>query len=233
MAAGMGVQGGARDRGRARYRRRRPLPALILALVLCVVATVVWLRVMETSSEPTAAAHCTPPAGPAKDTTATVAPTTPGKALDYTALDRTTPAPPDKVLVRVVNASTHRGEARLVTGTLRQLGFTQVADPDNDALYGDSMSCRAQIRFGPQGTAAARTLSLLEPCAELIRDERTDATVDIAIGEEFDSLRVTAQTRALLDELAEWSAEHPEESGGLQANAPKPNLDKNLLTRAC
>jgi LytR cell envelope-related transcriptional attenuator len=231
VTAGMGVRGGARDRGGPRYRRRRPLPAMILVLVLAVVATIVWLRVIETDSEPVAATHCDPPTSHPTPSPG-VAPPTLGKALENAALDRVSPAPPDKVLVKVLNASSQRGEARLVTANLRSLGFTQVAEPDNDQLYGDSMSCRAQIRFGPQGTAAARTLSLVEPCAELIRDDRTDATVDVAIGNGFDDLKLSSQARTVLQQLSEWSAAHPQDNGGLQANAPKPELDHGLLTAA-
>ena len=230
VTAGMGVRG-ARNRGGPRYRRRRPLPALILVLILAVVAVVVWLRVIETDSEPVAATHCDPPTTHATPTPG-VAPPTLGKALGYDALDRISPAPPEQVLVRVMNAGSQRGAAGLVTENLRSLGFTQVADPDNDQIYGDSMTCRAQIRFGAQGTAAARTLSLLEPCAELVRDDRTDATVDVAIGEGFDDLRLSSQARTLLQQLSEWSTAHPQDSGGLQANAPKPELDQSLLTAA-
>src|SRR5690349_24616718 len=42
---------GSRNR---RYKKRRPLPALILFLVLGLIATVVWLKVLGHSSEPSA-----------------------------------------------------------------------------------------------------------------------------------------------------------------------------------
>ena len=162
MAAGNVMRGPGQ-----RYRKRRPLPAFLLILVLGVAATVVWLKVMNADNEVTGAQHCDPPPK------ATAPPGQPvptlGKPLENTALDRTVPAAPSSALVRVVNASGQRGQARLVTETLRGLGFTQVGDPANDVLYGEKMTCHAQIRFGAQGTAAARTLSLLEPCAELIR----------------------------------------------------------------
>jgi hypothetical protein len=107
-----------------------------------------------------------------------------------------------------------------------------VAEPENDPLYDDTMSCRAQIRFGPRGTAAARTLSLVEPCAELIRDNRKDATVDIAIGQQFDDLRPNTQSKEVLEQLAQWATAHPKAKGGLQANAPQPKVDGKLLTAA-
>lgn len=232
MASGNGW----RNKGPRRYRKRRPLPALILILVLCVAATVVWLRVMNTG-DTVSATHCEPP-GPQPTTKPpdpgqpSTPPTTLGQALGDDSLDRTAPAPPGQVLVRVVNASEKKGAAGIVTEKLRQLGFAQVAEPANDPLYGETMTCRAQIRFGAQGTAAARTLSLVEPCAQLVRDDRQDATVDIAIGDRFDSLNPTSPSRTILDQLADWAAKHPKAKGGLQANGPQPNLDGDLLTAA-
>ncbi|GAB1514149.1 envelope integrity protein Cei [Actinophytocola sp. KF-1] len=231
MAAGNVMRG----RGQ-RYRKRRPLPAFLLILVLGIAATVVWLKVMKEDQEITGAAHCDPP--PAATTSAAAgkkpakpAPTL-GKPLEPTALDRTDPAAPSSALVRVVNASGKRGQARLVTETLRGLGFTQVGDPANDALYGDNMPCRGQIRFGAQGTAAARTLSLVEPCAELIRDERKDATVDVVLGDKFDDLHPTRAARNLLEQLNDFAKQNPPAKGGLQADAPKPDVNPELITAA-
>lgn len=219
--------------GPQRYRKRRPLPAFILILLLCAAATVVWLNVITEEAATANDTHCDPPAPrPALDASTPAPKTTLGKPLEFDSLDRTVPAPPTQVLVRVVNASSKRGAAGIVTENLRQLGFTEVAEPANDPLYGDTMTCRSQIRFGPQGTSAARTLSLLDPCAELVRDERKDATVDLALGSEFDSLRPNSQARTALEQLIQWAVEHPETRGGLQANGPQPNIDSDLLKGA-
>jgi hypothetical protein len=222
--------------GGQRYRKRRPLPAFLLILVLGVVATVVWLRVMSEDKEMTAAAHCAPPptrtsAAQPGQAAGQPAPTL-GKPLEPNALDRTGPAAPASAVVRVVNASSQRGLATLVSESLRTLGFTQVADPANDALYGENMTCRAQIRFGAQGTAAARTISLLEPCAELIRDERQDATVDIVLGDKFDDLHPNGAAKTLIEQLNDFAKQNPPPQGGLQADAPQPKLDAGLLTAA-
>jgi hypothetical protein len=207
---------------------------LILIVVLCVAATIVWLRVMNTDTEPASATHCAPPAPHPTTSVSKGKPAAPtptlGQSLKNDSLDRTVPLPPAQVLVRVLNAGGKKGGARIVTEGLRELGFSQVAEPNNDTLYDDSMSCRAQIRFGPQGTQAARTLSLIEPCAELIRDDRKDATVDIAIGEKFDDLRPNTQSRAVLQQLADWGAAHPKVKGGLQANGPQPKIEDKLLS---
>lgn len=223
--------GNVMRRGGQRYRKRRPLPAFLLILVLGIAATIVWLRVMSADNEATGAVHCDKPA-----TTPTVPAGKPvptlGKALEPDALDRTEPALPASALVRVLNASGQRGQARLVTENLKALGFTQIAEPDTDALYGDSMPCRAQIRFGAQGKAAARTLSLVEPCAELVQDNRQDATVDIALGDKFDDLHPNRSAKTLLEQLNDFAEQNPPAQGGLQADAPQPNLDSQLLAAA-
>jgi hypothetical protein len=217
--------------GGQRYRKRRPLPAFLLILVLGIAATVVWFKVMAADNEMTGAAHCDPPATTPSPVPNQPAPTL-GKALEPSALDRTEPAAPSSVLVRVVNASGQRGQAKLVTENLRTLGFTQVGDPANDALYGESMTCRSQIRFGAQGETAARTLSLVEPCAELVRDERQDATVDVALGEKFDKLDPNRPARTLLEQLNDFAKQNPPAQGGLQADVPQPDLDSQLLGAA-
>jgi hypothetical protein len=223
--------GNVMRRGGQRYRRRRPLPAFLLILALGVAATVVWFKVMDADNEVTGAAHCDPPSTPPSAAAGAPTPTL-GKALPTDALDRTDPAAPSSALVRVVNASDQRGLARMVTENLRVLGFTQIAEPGVDTLYGDSMTCRAQIRFGAQGTAAARTLSLVEPCAELIQDERQDATVDVAIGEKFDDLHPNRAARTLVEQLNDFAEQNPPAQGGLQADAPEPELDSTLLSAA-
>lgn len=209
------------------------MPALVLLLVLGVVASIVWLTVINSGSEVAEPTKCDPPHTPA-----TVPPgqppTTLGQALGRDSLDRTAPAPPGQALVRVVNASAQRGQAGEITEELRKYGFAQIADPANDTLYSQGdLTCRAQIRFGQQGTAAARTLSLLEPCAELIRDDRQDATVDLAIGTKFDDLRPRIEARRILEQLVDWAVQHPAEQGGLQANGSTgPALDAGMLTTA-
>lgn len=230
-AASMGnTPMGSRNR---RYRKRRPLPALILFVVLGLIATVVWLKVLGGSTAPSAIT-CDKPATQAVPPKPGQAPATAlGQVLASNALDHTAPAAPNQMVIHVINGSVIRGAAAQVSAALRQFGFTQVADPANDPLYGQTLNCRAQIRFGQQGTSAARTLSLVEPCAELVKDNRKDASVDLAIGAQFDDLRPNSEARDVLQQLADWSAQHPEAQGGLQANeASGPKLDAELLTAA-
>lgn len=215
-----------------RYRKRRPLPALIMLLLLGLGAAIVWLNVA--GKQPQAqGVRCDPGVAPtaASGETAPPSPAQNGQHVDQTGLDQTAAAPPDQVSVRVLNASTQRGEAALVSESLKQLGFTQVGQPGDDPVYPSrDMTCRGQIRFGQQGAAAARTLSLLEPCMELIKDNRQDASVDMVVGGKFDDLPIKAETRQILRVLAEWGAQHPPQTGGLQSvEGAGPQIDPALI----
>ena len=236
MAAGSGMWAG---RGRSRqYRRRRPLPALIVLLVLGLISAFVWIKVFADDGKPSAGASCDPPAGPPATIEGQPPPKL-GQPQDGTSLDKTMPVPPGQVLVKVLNASTQRGQAGEVTEGLRQLGFAQVAPADNDNLYlaakdpAFALSCRAQIRFGQQGAAAARTLSLIEPCAQLVKDGRQDATVNLALGKDFDNLHPKSEAMRVLEQLTAWAVQHPEAQGGLQGNPQAlPQLDAEQLRAA-
>jgi hypothetical protein len=226
--------------GRApRYRKRRPVPALVMLVLLGLVATTVWLKVINDKSKDVAAGvHCEPPtaATAEPDQPAPSQPAQPppplGQHVDQTGLDQTVAATPDQTPVRVLNASKQRGEAALVTENLKQLGFSQTGKPDTDLVYPDgSMKCRAQIRYGPQGASAARTVSLIEPCAELIKDTRQDASVDLVIGKKFDDLQVRSETQQILKQIVDWSAQHPPQTGGLQSvdGSAAQQIDQSLI----
>lgn len=217
-----------------RYRKRRPLPALIMLGLLGLVATVVWLNVA--NKEPQAQGVRCEPGAPATATSGQSAPPPrpeAGQHVDQAGLDQTAGAPPDQVGVKVLNAGTQRGKAGLVSEGLKQLGFTQVGQPSDDPVFYPSkdMKCRGQIRFGQQGSSAARTVSLLDPCLELIKDNRQDASVDVVIGDKFDELPIKAETRQVLRVLAEWGAQHPPQTGGLQSaeGGGGPQLDPALI----
>ncbi|TCO52515.1 envelope integrity protein Cei [Actinocrispum wychmicini] len=208
--------------GRApRYRRRRPIPALVMLVLLGLGATIVWLKVIDNhTKDATASVHCDPPTPATAEPGQPAPPPAPplGQHVDQNGLDQTLAATPDQIQIRVLNASKQRGEAALVTENLKQLGFSQVGKPDDDPVYPQgSMTCRSQIRFGAQGAPAARTMSLLEPCAELIKDGRQDATVDFVIGKKFDDLQVRTETQQVLKQIVDWSAQHPPQTGGLQS----------------
>jgi hypothetical protein len=95
------------------------------------------------------------------------------------------------------------------------------------------MTCRGQIRFGANGESAARTVSLLAPCTQLVRDNRQDNTVDLAIGKNFTGVTASTQAQQALKQLSAWAANHPAPQGGQQAlNSVLPQLNATLLAQA-
>jgi hypothetical protein len=106
-----------------------------------------------------------------------------GAYADHESLAYVRPANPSTVLLTVFNASTVRGQAKAVADELRAAGFESMLASGNDPLYPASdLRCVAQIRFGPAGAAAARTVLLVAPCAQLVVDSRVDDSVDLSLG---------------------------------------------------
>jgi hypothetical protein len=222
------------------YRRRKPLPAISLIVVLGLIATIVWIRTIE-SAERRTDTHCAAPQPVAvtgtpdtnADATTEAAKPPLGEVLTRDALDAVEPLPPDAVKVTVLNANGQRGQAALVSGVLtKDLGFGSAGEPANDPVYpAFDLDCVAQIRFGPAGLAAGRTLSLVVPCAELVRDERDNDTVDLALGHKFDGLRPTPEAKEALRRLTELATAKPTEPAGGQQAAPA-TVEPALLVAA-
>lgn len=209
------------------YRRRRPLPAISLIVVLGLIATIVWIRTLDTAEERTDLA-CAPP----QAVTGEQLPPR-GEVQPPYALDEVDPLPPDAVKVTVLNANSQRGQATLVANVLSgDLGFGLAGPATNDPLYpGFDLDCHAQIRFGTNGVAAGRTLSFVVPCAELVRDARPDDTVDLALGKQFEALRPSPEAKELLRQLTELAAQPPSDPAGGQQGA-QPTIDPGLLAAA-
>ena len=173
------------------YQRRRRGPVLVVVSVLAVLAIATWAVVLVNASGSSGAASCPVPNPPA------------GEVLATGALDDVPPVPPSGVQVRVLNASGQRGQASLVAAQLGDLGFA-VGETGNDPLFpGENLECYGQLRFGPTGEAAASTLTLVMPCAEMVRDSRQDASVDVAVGTAFGDFNPGRAARDALDQLTE------------------------------
>ncbi|MGH3898077.1 MAG: envelope integrity protein Cei [Pseudonocardiaceae bacterium] len=210
----------------ARKRPRKPMPAVLLAVILSTVAGLVWAAVLQPEST---AGGCQ----------AAVAASTPGQRLPFDGLDRVAPASPQQVRVQVLNASGTRGEAAIVGGGLSELGFAPTDTPADDPLHpAFDLRCHGEIRFGLAGQAAARTLSLAVPCAELVRVVRPDSMVDLALGTRFTTLRPNAAAYQALQDLTEpdQSALGEPSPGGLAAQAVRqpvtPSVAPTLLNQA-
>jgi LytR cell envelope-related transcriptional attenuator len=206
----MGGSSSARVKG---YHARRPMRAVLLAVILSITAGLVWFSVLHQTE------HGCPSRGvenraslenPSRnvanqsaDPAATAAATS-SQRLPANGLDTVPPAPPQFTRVQVLNANGVRGEATVVDGMLAQLGFAPTTTPANDPQYpAFDLHCYGEIRFGAAGQAAARTLSLAVPCAELVRDVRPDATVDLALGTKFTALRPDDAARTALTKMTQ------------------------------
>ncbi|HEY2207549.1 MAG TPA: envelope integrity protein Cei [Pseudonocardia sp.] len=194
------------------YQRRSARPAITLAVALVLVVAATWIVVLGNAPKGPAGADCP---------TSTVA--AQGSVQDTTALDSVAPAPPNTVRIRVLNGGGQRGQANLVASQLGELGFTEAADPVNDPLYPEgNLSCRGNIRYGGPGAAAARTMSLVLPCVSLVKDDRADDTIDVAVGTLFGDVNPSKAARDALDQL-----DGPGGSGGVG-----PGADPELVTAA-
>ncbi len=174
------------------YQRRRRLPVVAIVTVLAIATVAIWVSVITGKNGATGGQACpAPAAGPA-----------PGQVLAKGALDGVAPVPAADVHLHVLNAGGQRGQANLVGAELGDLGFAQASAPSNDPFFpaGD-MRCKSQIRFGPAGKGAASTVSVVLPCAELVRDARADDTVDVAVGTAFGDLNPPKSARDVLDQL--------------------------------
>ena len=172
------------------YQRRRRAPVLVVVSVLAVLAITTWSIVLVNAGGAASASSCPVTAAA-------------GEVLSIGALDEVAPAPPAAVQVHVLNAGGQRGQASLVAAQLGDLGFA-VQGTGNDTFFPDEdMECYGQLRFGAAGEAAASTLTLLMPCAELLRDGRPDAAVDVSVGTGFGDFNPGRAARDALDQLTE------------------------------
>ncbi|MEV5651727.1 envelope integrity protein Cei [Nocardia sp. NPDC052254] len=168
------------------YLRRRYQPWVALIAVLALICAIVWIKAMTTADTTHAAMACKAPA-PATDPNAQQ-PAALGQVVSPSRLHDVEPAPLAQSKVRVLNASGQRGLAEHIASKLGDYGFASPPAPvfGNDPVYvsGD-LECTGQIRYGVSGRPAAAAVQLVAPCAELIEDQRTDDTVDLALGSLF------------------------------------------------
>jgi hypothetical protein len=210
------------------YQRRRKGPVLVVVTVLAAVTIATWTTVMSNSSGGAGLGSCPNPAHGDP----------PGEVLASDALDSVAPTAPGSVRVRVLNAGGQRGQANLVAAQLGDLGFAESAPPDNDPFFPEGdMACTGQVRFGPAGESAASTVALVIPCAELVRDGRADASVDVAVGTGFGDLKPIRAARDTLDQMSEPvagtdGAANADPGAGESAPTPTSAVDPTTLQKA-
>ena len=216
------TNGHSTDRRGRPFRRRHTLPAMIAAGTLAALVVITWSVAMSQTSDTVSATACNLPTidetGPDGEPAAKL-----GTRADGSILRTTSPAPLWDAPVRVFNANGQGGQAAQVAAQFSDLGFASAPDNQvsNDPVYiRQNLQCQGQIRFGASGEAAANTVWLVMPCAELIRDERADNTVDVALGTLFNDLSPNADADALLKTLRVDSGE------------PAPQLNEDLIDGA-
>jgi len=242
-----------------RYRRRRYWPALTVIAVLLVGAVIVWFPSLRPNPENSSACNAPGPApattapttrsvsaeatspaagesaassASAPETTAQIV-TSLGAYADHESLANVRPANPSTVLLTVFNASSVRGQAKAVADELRATGFESMLASGNDPLYPASdLGCVAQIRFGPAGAAAARTVLLVAPCAQLVVDSRVDDSVDLALGGRYIYDSVGQDVKDQLKAIKDAATPPAVIEGQTAAAKPLPPIPA-LPTAAC
>ena len=160
----------------------------VIVVVLAIVAGVAWVVARGAAPESVPVACGRPEAG---------------ATMSSTELVGVAAIAPAQVPVRVVNGGGEVGAATSVADSLSSLGFAQAPDPvGNDPLSpGQDMDCHGQIRFPAQNLAAAATMHLVLPCYELVRADRPDGVIEVALGSGFTSPDDSDAIRRILDAL--------------------------------
>lgn len=205
------TEGTAFDKHGRPFRRRNTRPAVVLLIVLVVATAAVWTIALTRRPEMHQAAVCNPPPEPTDQARPVL-----GEQLPRSTMVHVAPAKLADTKVRVLNASGRGGQASDVANALHDLGFAQPTAA-NDPIYdGTRLVCQGQIRFGEAGQAGAAAVWLVAPCTELFRDNRSDDSVDLALGTDFTTLAHSDDIDAVL--------------AGLRPDAPEP-ADPALLSK--
>lgn len=107
-----------------------------------------------------------------------------------------TTAPIASVVVNVYNSTDRAGLAGGVAQVLTERGFT-VEAVDNDPVDVE-VSEAAQVRHGPEGVLAARTVAAQVAGSVLVDDARAGTVVDVALGTGYQQLRSPTEAEQLV-----------------------------------
>ena len=137
-------------------------------------------------------------------------------------------------MLQVFNASQTPGQAKTLTNELRADGFSSILGGANDPLYfhGD-LVCTAQIRYGQAGTNAARTLLIVQPCAQLVLDDRISDSVDLSVGARYDFQPLSAAVKAQLKAIHDAAIPPAVIEGQTAAARPQPAIPPLPSTAGC
>lgn len=120
------------------------------------------------------------------------------------------PVDPASVTVNVLNSTSIAGLAGNASASLEERGFV-VEAIGNRSVAQTNMT--AVILSGPAGYAQAFTLQRTIPNTTYVEDERSEATVDVVLGSEFEALvpaeEVNAEAGGLVCELPSTASATP------------------------
>jgi hypothetical protein len=164
-------------------RRRHPVTTTIVVLLMMAVlfgATFGIVRLLRGNGSDSASPG---PTTPAPCVTTTVVP---GVALPK----------PGQVTSNVYNSTNRAGLAKRTAADLGSRGFV-VGRVANDPL-GRAVAGVAEIRYGVKGLTNAQLMRYYILGAVLVQDARTDATIDVVLGQKFKAVTPQAKVDAAL-----------------------------------
>ena len=107
---------------------------------------------------------------------------------------RTTAPTPATITVNVYNATDRNGLAARTAEQVRKRGF-KVGSVSNDPLS-RTIKGTAEVRYGKAGEASSKLVRALVTGAKAHPDTRTDASVDLVLGNSFKALAPVPKSKA-------------------------------------
>jgi hypothetical protein len=187
--------GGARQRNTGRHLRAA-VTLLVLVGFVSFAALYGWRAITGEAADEDAAAQQCLPAAPADG------------------------PPPGEVQVNVYNATTRSGLASSTAGELRERGFV-ILDVANDPLA-RQIDGTAEVRANPAQQAAANVVLAQLPDAVFVPDQRAEPTIDLVLGDAFQSLAVPLPPEPEPAAEGEAAPEAPADPEAPAAEDPTP-----------
>jgi hypothetical protein len=179
-----------------RPNKRRKLLAVVAAVVVAGVlgwGTVQLIGVFGGKSKADAAVGCTSKSGYGKQANAADAASASGSGGPQAALPS-----PSAITVNVLNSTNRTGLAAQTAAQLKQRGFKIGKIGNAPAAMQNKVAGAAQVVGGPSSDQPATVVGTEVAGAKTATDARTDAAVDLVLGDTFKSLATPQQASAAL-----------------------------------
>ena len=102
---------------------------------------------------------------------------------------------PKTIKLNVLNGSDRVGMATITADILKSRGF-KIGKVGNFNEY--TVTSTVEIHYGPTGSDAAKLVAAYIKDAQLVEDGRANATVDVIVGQNFDSVLTTDEAKEVL-----------------------------------